>query len=154
MAPLIETYWPAIAIAVVALLLLAWYLMRATRRTRVGGTLRDVLDEGAAPAERNRALIESAPAATRDPLPGAAPLEGGDDLTRIKGLGPKLAVRLGELGVTRFAQIAAWDEAEIARIDGQLGRFAGRIAADDWVGQARHLATGDESAFAEKYGKL
>lgn len=156
MTELLQTYWPAIVIALVVGLVIAWYVFRASRRTRVTGALHDVLDEGAAPAERNRALIDSAPAATAEPAHEAAKtrVSGGDDLTRIKGLGPKLATMLGELGVTGFSQIASWDDAEIDRIDNQLGRFQGRIRRDDWVGQAKLLATGDDAAFAEKYGRL
>jgi predicted flap endonuclease-1-like 5' DNA nuclease len=156
MTQLLETYWPALVIALALGLVIAWYVFNASRRTRVTGTVKDVLDDGASPAERNKALIDSAPAATRDPA--AAPLPaapmGGDDLTRIKGLGPKLAAQLAGLGVTSFVEVAAWDDAEIERIDSQLGRFQGRIRRDDWVGQARLLAAGDESGFSEKYGRL
>ena len=157
MTELLETYWPLLVAALLVGLVIAWYVFSASRRTRVTGTSRDVLDEGAAPAERNKALIDSAPAATpMEPAAGEAPAaaSGGDDLTRIKGLGPKLAATLNGLGVTSFAQIAAWDDAEIARIDSQLGRFEGRIRRDDWVGQARLLADGDESGFASRYGQL
>lgn len=157
MTELLETYWPLLVAALLVGLVIAWYVFSASRRTRVTGTSRDVLDEGAAPAERNKALIDSAPAATpMEPAAGEAPVaaSGGDDLTRIKGLGPKLATTLNGLGVTSFAQIAAWDEAEITRIDSQLGRFQGRIQRDDWVGQARFLAEGDETGFAGKYGNV
>ena len=157
MTELLQAYWPAIVIALVVGLVIAWYIFNASRRTRVSGTLHDVLDEGAAPAARNKALIDSAPAATLDAAapPAATPAASdGDALTRIKGLGPKLATQLGEMGITRFAQIAAWDEAEIDRVDTQLGRFQGRIRRDDWVGQARLLAQGDDAGFAEKYGRL
>lgn len=158
MSELLQTYWPLIVAALVLGIAIAWYVFSASRTTRVTGTSRDVLDEGAAPAERNKALIDSAPAATpMQPAGGVAatPTQtGGDDLTRIKGLGPKLAATLRELGVTSFAQIAAWDDAEIDRIDAQLGRFAGRIRRDDWVGQAGLLAQGDDTGFAERYGKL
>ena len=157
MTELLETYWPLLVAALLVGLVIAWYVFSASRRTRVTGTSRDVLDEGAAPAERNKALIDSAPAATpMEPAAGEAPAaaSGGDDLTRIKGLGPKLATTLNGLGVTSFAQIAAWDEAEITRIDSQLGRFQGRIQRDDWVGQARFLAEGDETGFAGKYGNV
>jgi len=62
-----------------------------------------------------------------------------DDLTRIKGLGPKAAAALADGGVTRFAQIAAWSDADIASWDEKInGR--GRITRDDWVGQAKTLA--------------
>ena len=85
--------------------------------------------------------------------PAVAPSAAPDDLTRIKGLGPKLAALLAELGVTTFAQIAAWDDAAVARIDAQLGRFSGRIIRDQWVEQAKLLAAGDESGFTAKFGK-
>jgi len=91
------------------------------------------------------------PAAIIPPAPDTAP---GEDLTRIKGLGPKIQVRLGELGVTRLAQIAAWDEAEIDRIDAQLERFQGRIRRDAWVEQARLLSGGDTAQYEDRFGKL
>ncbi|WP_370187480.1 hypothetical protein [Qipengyuania sp.] len=158
MNELLQTYWPLIVAALLVGIAIAWYVFHASRRTRITGTSRDVLDEGAAPAERNKALIDSAPAATpMEPPAGVAPTApspAGDDLTRIKGLGPKLAATLRGLGVTSFAQIAGWDDGEIDRIDAELGRFQGRIRRDDWVGQAKLLAQGDESGFAERYGKL
>lgn len=93
------------------------------------------------------ALAPEAPAATLA-TPGS-----GDDLTRIKGLGPKIAALLGEFGITSYAQIAAWTPEEIERIDAKLGRFSGRITRDQWVAQAQMLAAGDESGFAEQFGR-
>ena len=159
MIELLEAYWPAIVIALVIGLVIAWYIFHASRRTRVTGTSNDVLDEGAAPATRNKALIDSAPAATAmQPTAAVPPTEGqatgSDDLTRIKGVGPKLAALLREQGITGFAQMAAWTDEDIDRIDPTLGRFEGRIRRDDWVGQARLLADGDESGFASRYGQL
>jgi predicted flap endonuclease-1-like 5' DNA nuclease len=78
----------------------------------------------------------------------------GDDLRRIKGLGPKLVTLLNALGVTSYAQIAGWSEADIDRIDAQLGTFAGRIRRDSWVEQAKLLAAGDTAGFEAKFGKL
>ena len=77
-----------------------------------------------------------------------------DDLRLIKGLGPRIATRLGELGVTHFAQLASLDAAGVATLDAQLGNFAGRITRDSWVEQARYLADGDVAAFEAKFGKL
>ena len=152
MSELLGENWILLAIALVVGLLVAWFLFRSTRRTRVTGTKKDVLDEGAERAQRNSALVDAAPAATSDPQPLKVSDGNGDDLTRIKGVGPKLAALLESLGVTSFAQIAAWDEAEIDRIDGQLGRFEGRIRRDDWTGQARLLADGKSADFNKKYG--
>ncbi len=165
MTDLLQAYWPAIVIALVVGLVIAWYIFHASRRTRVTGASKDVLDEGAERAQRNTALIDSAPAATPMQPAAAPPVEAapaastakasaGDDLTRIKGVGPKLATMLRDQDVTSFAQIAAWDEAEIDRIDATLGRFEGRIRRDDWVGQAQLLKDDDEAGFAAKYGRL
>ncbi len=163
--------WPWLVVVVVLALLAAWWVLSATRRTRVSVDRRDTLDEGAAPAARNQALIDALPAASVVPpiVPeaiggaGVAVAAGAQEaqieaqeslaeLTRIKGLGPKLAATLGELGVTRIEQIAAWDDAEIDRIDAQLGRFQGRIRRDNWVEQARLLAVGDTAGFESRFG--
>jgi predicted flap endonuclease-1-like 5' DNA nuclease len=77
-----------------------------------------------------------------------------DDLRRLKGLGPKLNTLLTGLGVTRFDQIAAWNAEDIARIDPHLGTFSGRIVRDNWVEQARLLASGDIAGYEAKFGKL
>ena len=61
---------------------------------------------------------------------------------------------LAQLGVTRYAQIAAWTDADVARIDAQLGTFAGRITRDSWIEQAKLLAAGDTAGFEGKFGKL
>lgn len=62
-----------------------------------------------------------------------------DDLTLIKGIGPFIARRLHAIGVFTFEQISRWDEARIREVTQQLEYFEGRIAKDDWVGQARQL---------------
>ena len=188
MLPMIEANWPLFVIALLIGIAVAWFVFVGTRRTRVKVDRRDALDEGAAPAARNQALIDAPPAAAKHagpmpPMPPTLPMglagagtavaaaveeaqleaeaeaaaegaDGGDDLTRIKGLGPKLAVTLGELGITRFGQIAAWSEADIDRIDAQLGRFQGRIRRDGWVEQAGYLAKGDIAGFEARFGAV
>ena len=59
----IESNWLLILIVAAAAILIAWYIFHAARRTRVTGQVRDVLDEGSAPAARNQALIDAPPAA-------------------------------------------------------------------------------------------
>jgi len=63
-----------------------------------------------------------------------------DDLQRIKGIGPKIAGILQELGVRRFEQIAAWTPRDVARVNDHL-RFSGRIEREQWVAQAQALLT-------------
>lgn len=84
----------------------------------------------------------------------ATPDTDEDDLSRLKGVGPKLKTQLTALGVTRFAQIAAWTDADIIVIDAQLGTFKGRPVRDQWVDQAKYLASGDVAGFETKYGKV
>lgn len=181
----IASNWLLILLVLAIAIAIAWYVFHAARRTRVTSDRRDVLDNGAAPAARNQALIDAPAGASvltpAPPLPVAAVTPAGlagvgaavaaavdrqqveaaerldaddDDLTRIKGVGPKLVAQLGELGITRFAQIAAWDDAEIDRIDIQLGRFQGRIRRDNWVDQARLLMAGDTADFAARFGNV
>ena len=182
--------WPALAAVAVVVLVLAWWLLRRSARPAPRERRPDVLDAGAAPAQRNHALIDSAPAvstayaippaagtlggvaeviavaaqqevdAARAAALAASPAEpvpdslAGDDLTRIKGVGPKLSTLLAALGVTRFAQIAGWSEADQAAIDAQLGAFAGRPQRDQWIEQARLLAAGDTAGYESRFGKL
>ncbi len=84
----------------------------------------------------------------------AAAVGEPDDLRKIKGIGPKLNTLLGELGVARYDQIAAWTAADVAEIDPYLGTFKGRIERDGWIEQAGFLARGDIAGFEAKFGKL
>ena len=61
-----------------------------------------------------------------------------DNLTLIKGIGPVNARKLNEHGILYFEQIAAWGAADIRAAEVYL-EFDGRIAREDWVGQAKLL---------------
>lgn len=162
---LLEYWWLALAALAIAIIT-ALAIFASTRRKRVEIDRRDALDEGAQPTQRNQAFIDAPSAVQQEPVeprtpaptppstqPSAqAPAGGTDDLTQIKGLGPKLASLLNSLGVTSYAQIAGWDDTDIDRIDAQLGRFEGRIRRDDWIGQAKLLAAKDMQGFTAKFG--
>ncbi|MFV0624079.1 hypothetical protein ACBY01_08740 [Sphingomonas sp. ac-8] len=92
------------------------------------------------------------PAATPAPTPKAAP--AANDLTTLKGLGPKAASQLAELGVTSIADMAALSPAEADRIDAALGTFQGRMGRDRWIEQAQLLAAGDRAGYEATFGKL
>ncbi|WP_380873684.1 hypothetical protein ACFB49_43140 [Sphingomonas sp. DBB INV C78] len=77
-----------------------------------------------------------------------------DDLTRLKGLGPKASAVLNGMGVATYAQLAALTPAQVAKVDAAMGNFAGRITRDQWIEQARLLAMGDIPGFEAKFGKL
>ncbi len=125
------------------------------------GGIGEIVAWGAAHEVDNAHLAEAEPAEVPQETPIAEPAlapsitpGGCDDLTRIKGVGPKLSMRLAELGITSFAQIAAWSDADLARVDGALGAFAGRPARDNWVGQCQFLAAGDVIGYEAQFGKL
>lgn len=112
----------------------------------------------AAPGE-GHGLTDSAAAAVLDvsgPLVGVDvnPDLPADDLTRIKGLGPKAQAVLAGIGIHRFAQLAALDPAQAAEIDSRLGAFKGRIFRDRWIDQARYLEQDDKAGFEAEFGKL
>jgi NADH-quinone oxidoreductase subunit E len=61
-----------------------------------------------------------------------------DDLKQISGVGPKLEQVLNAKGVRTLAEISGWSDADVARLEAELG-FDGRIARDGWVAQAKLL---------------
>ncbi|KPP87688.1 MAG: ribosomal protein L21 [Rhodobacteraceae bacterium HLUCCO07] len=86
--------------------------------------------DAAAPTKKANAKSKAAkPAAASD---------AGDDLKALSGVGPALEKKLHEAGVTSFAQIAEWTDADIAAMDEKLS-FKGRIEREGWVEQAKKL---------------
>lgn len=105
------------------------------------GALARATSDLAASTNARKALEGSLVAAgvTLTPLFLDAPDGPSDDLTRIDGIGSRLAELLASIGVFHIRQIAAWNEAHIAEVDAKLGAFKGRITRDDWVGQAKAI---------------
>ena len=110
----------------------------------------DILESGADKSGVKAAVgagsVSGAAAPAAAPAKKAAPKKaaaaaGGDDLKKLSGVGPALEKKLIEAGVTTFAQIASWGEAEIAEFDEKLS-FKGRIEREGWVEQAKELANG------------
>lgn len=89
---------------------------------------------------------------TAAPVVPVAPTD--TDLTRLKGLGPKVAAMLVEQGVADIATLARLTPGEAEAIAARLGSFAPRMARDRWVEQARYLAAGDIAGFEAVFGKL
>ena len=249
----IEPQWLVYGVVALLALLIVWRMLAAPgKRTRDRAYKPDVLDEGQAPAARNQALIDAAPAAqvvmppvisdalggmgevvavaaqdevleagvaqVAPPPPPPAPVANtapvpeiiatpvatpgldkaaspeqtaveeqspdavaevapeptpafepalvavvapvapapatADDLSKIKGLGPKLQTLLPTLGLSTYAQIAALTEVDLAALDPKLGPFAGRPTRDGWVEQAKYLAAGDIAGFEARFGKV
>ena len=79
-----------------------------------------------------------------DPVSGVI-----DDLKRIRGIGILIEKKLNSLGVTSYEQVANWTGADIDRISEVLD-FKGRIERENWVEQARILASGGQTEFSRR----
>jgi predicted flap endonuclease-1-like 5' DNA nuclease/uncharacterized coiled-coil protein SlyX len=97
----------------------------------------------AATASASGSLQRSGPAPTQTVQSARPPaLEGAlgqaDDLTRISGLSSSLELKLNEVGIWHFSQIANWSPAHETWIDEHLG-LEGMAHREGWVSQARQL---------------
>ena len=162
----VNEYWPVLLVGLLLLAILAFVLLRPRQRVRLSdqtpvrphmhvaeqprGESRGIADEAAAAASDVTGQIIDAPVHAH--LPGAS--GPPDDLQRLKGVGPKLAALLNEFGIIRFEQLARLSEADLDRLDSQLGAFRGRLRRDQVPQQADYLARGDEDGFQHRFGKL
>ncbi|MEM1076967.1 MAG: NADH-quinone oxidoreductase subunit E [Pseudomonadota bacterium] len=106
-------------------------------------------------AARKGSWTYTAPAAApaKPAMLTAARDGAADDLKKIKGVGPKLETMLNGMGIYHFDQIAAWSSAELAWVDDNLEGFKGRASRDEWVAQAKTLASGGETEFSSRVTK-
>lgn len=105
------------------------HLKRQVRELELKVRLRDDLI-----AELKRSLEEQKKSSVSIPAPRPA-----DDLKRIRGIGPTFERKLHALEVTRFAQIASWNEADVARIAEALQILPQRVQRDGWIESAARL---------------
>jgi large subunit ribosomal protein L21 len=97
-----------------------------------------------APAKKAAPKAETKAAAPKAAAPKAAAPKasaGADDLKLLSGVGPALEKKLLDAGITSFAQIAAWTDADVAEFDEKLS-FKGRIEREGWIAQAKDLTKG------------
>lgn len=160
---ILHGYWPPIIIAAALLVILALLAFRPRQRVNLtdSAPVRPHMQESRPP--EGRGIAGEAAAATSDiagdiiNAPVHRALEGelaGDDLCRLKGVGPKFAEALRAVGFYDFSQLARLSSVEVERLDAQLGAFRGRITRDKVVEQADYLARNDIDGFEQKFGKL
>ncbi len=106
-------------------------------------TLGDAATDDAATDGAERALVSDHIEA-EDERPGeqqSSAIEDlpPDDLTRIRGVGPKLRKKLTTHGVTHFSQLAELNSDGIDDLAKALRVPADNIRRDDWVAQARRF---------------
>ena len=161
----VNAYWPVILVAALVVVILAFLLLRPRQSVRLSQDAGPVRPHMQAGTRREGQGIASEAAAAfgdvsgqiinarvHENLPGAS--GPPDDLTRLKGVGPKFAALLNDSGITRFDQIARLSEGDIERLDRNLGAFKGRLQRDQLPLQADYLARGDTDGFEQRFGKL
>ena len=159
---LIREYWWVLPVAM-AIAVILFFLLRPRQRVTLTDSAPVRPHMAARPAE-GRGLVGEAAAAASDVTGDilGAPVHRnldkraveGDDLARLKGVGPRFAEALAALGFVRFEQIAGLSPTEVERLDAQLGAFRGRITRDRIVEQAAYLARNDVDGFEQRFGKL
>lgn len=77
-----------------------------------------------------------------------------DDLSLLKGVGPKMEAAFRDMGIYYYAQIADWSPDEVKMVDAKLGPFRGRIAKDHLIEQAKLLAAGRVTEYEARFGRL
>ena len=83
---------------------------------------------------------------------GVAPSanDGGDDLKRIRGIDEETEAALKDMGITSYAEIAAFEQEDMNRVNEALGT-AGRVERQYWVVQAKVLRDGGDTDFSKLY---
>jgi len=102
------------------------------------------------------AAREAADAGAQVPVaaPVELPVRRRDDLTRLEGIGPRIAGLLTEAGFDHFAALAA---APVDRLEAILAAAGSRFRLAQpatWPQQAALLAAGDEAGFAALVAEL
>ena len=160
----IRENWPIILVAIVIVLILALVFLRPRQRVQLTDSAPVRPHMAHARPPEGRGLAGEAAVATSDltgeliGVPVRRKLEDekgpADDFLLLKGVGPKLAAQLHDLGFHRFEQLAHLTPTEIERIETQLGAFRGRLTRDRVVEQAAYLARNDIDGYEERFGKL
>ena len=83
-------------------------------------------------------------------IPGGEASGEADDLKRIRGIDDEAADSLKSMGVTTYAQIAEWQQADMDRVNDLLGT-SGRVERQYWVVQAKVLKDGGHTDFSKLY---
>jgi large subunit ribosomal protein L17 len=110
-----------------------------TRRSRRGGAAKPATDTPvAAAAETEASVVEEQPSAEvvgNEEAPVAKTTQD-DDLTKVEGVGPKIAELLNNVGITTFAQLASADDETVQQVLVDAGPRFNVHDATTWNEQA------------------
>jgi predicted flap endonuclease-1-like 5' DNA nuclease len=98
---------------------------------------------------------EAAPEEPQPPEPTAPPTESpktSDDLTRIEGIGPKVAAVLHDAGIDTYMQLAQSEVEELREILRAVGLAF--MNPTTWPEQAELAASGEETALTDLQAEL
>ena len=114
------------------------HLFSRLRNARRGGRARRIL------SGRGRG-----PNAAIEPAAAIEPIVAGDDFARIKGIDAVARSLLGDLSITRYADLAAFTADDVQEV-GRLLHDAKRISREGWIEQAAVLMAGRETAYSKR----
>jgi predicted flap endonuclease-1-like 5' DNA nuclease len=86
---------------------------------------------------------------TSDSMALSAPAKP-DDLKRIRGVGLLIERKLNAMGIATYEQIANWTADDVGMVNAKL-EFKGRIERENWIEQARILASGGHTDFSRRF---
>lgn len=141
----------------IGFMVLCLFLYRGLKEEGSGGddVIQAPIDKAPQQAKPKPAKPAVKQKATARPAPAKKPQEtANDDLTRIEGVGPKIATLLTDAGIHTFKQLAALDAAALKRIvtDGGV-RFREKVAVT-WSEQAKLAARGQWDALAKRQARM
>lgn len=161
----VQSYWPVFLVALLIGVIVGYLIFRPKQRVGLSDDtpVRPHMTATARASEGRGVTDEAAAAASdvaghllgtrvHEELPGAS--GPPDDLSQLKGVGPKFATLLNQHGITRFEQIANLSAGQVESIDAALGAFRGRFARDRIVEQADYLSRGDLDGYQARFGNL
>ncbi len=109
-----------------------------TRRSRRGSGAGKPANAGAEVTSTEASVVDEQPSAEvveTDVVP-AASADQGDDLTKLEGIGPKIAELLSNAGITTFAQLASAEDAIVQQVLADAGPQFNVHDATTWNEQA------------------
>ena len=118
-----------------------WDKLRAWQDQLLGGRVADA-DSASPAADTSAAVAPAAPTPPPAPVAEPEPTVAADDLTKIEGIGPKIAEAMNGAGVTTFAKMASMTSQEIKDILTNTDGTFGNHDSTTWPQQASMAAEG------------
>ncbi|MBN2550796.1 MAG: DUF4332 domain-containing protein [Anaerolineales bacterium] len=133
--------------------LMLWFLTRPRKETTPTPEPKEITiphrpgSTTSAPAKKRQGQRPSAITKPKTTSPAAGAPQPDDDLTRLDGIGPRIASLLKTAGITSYARLA---DTPIDKLQQILGAASLRLAKPEtWPAQARLAAAGDWQGWKE-----